>query len=381
MDPDSDISKMIDAAARDTVLPSKNEEMGLSNQAAGVEQPAGSDKPYGYIGGSDCRQPEHSSSRLTDMLSGVSPSKVNFAPNFIPNCPSAVPSPLHAMSGQQASNQQTPPPAMMGPPPAPMGRPPSPPSLLHHFHMTNEHIDVSGRTLYDFVAECNHQTLAMVHSKHDNIETILMDRFGEIKTLVKELGNDVNHNAEQNRSVNERLDTLLEFIKADVVGPMAAQAKKTADMESSIKALQKSITDLEQSVETNTNPTPGPGPSSLTQLPQFPLPQHRSQPSLAGFYESPNEPIRDGSSRLPPMQDNRSDGRVRHPFNNGNNGHQWSRPPGVHRENARDAPHPFSGTNPYNNVTNFGGGYTGSGYPGYPYPVAPESNFNYNTPK
>jgi hypothetical protein len=373
---------MINAGAQECVPPHKSDEPSPSL----ARKPQGKgDQFSGSAGGSGYLQPEPSSSRLTDILSGVTPSKTDFNHDIFGNCPSAVPSPLHRMSIQQTPDQQLPnrqvpdqqmpSPMMTRPPSGPMGIPHSL-TWAQHFHMTNEHIDVSGRTLYDFVAECNHEQMVTSSSKHDKTVAIMEERFNAIKLHLDSTNNEADRAHNQTLSINEKLDKLLEFVKVEVVEPLAVQSKRTAEMETSIKTLQKSVFDLEQLMEAKSNSTLGcgPGPAAYT---QYPLPHHSSQPSLVGgLYESPNDVAQNGSSRLASIQEAANSGRFRY--------QNWNRSQSNVRENSKDTHHPFTAaTNPYNNgASNYSGtsgggnGYM-SGYPGYVYPGTPEQSYNY----
>jgi hypothetical protein len=379
LDHNSNLSKMVNATAQESIPPHKNDEPRLSL----AREPQGNgDQFSGRVGRSGYLQPEQSSSRLTDILGRVSPSNADFNHDFFANCPSAVPSPLHRMPGQQTPDQQVPDqqhvphPMMMGPSPGPTGTPHSL-TWAQHFHMTNEHIDVSGRTLYDFVAGCNIEQIVTSNSKHDKTSAILEERFNDIKLHLDSVNNEVDRAHDQTHSINEKLDKLLDYIKVEVVEPLTVQSKKTADMETSIKALQKSMFDLEQSVEAKSNLAPGPGPGPSAHA-QYPLPHHRSQPSLVGgLYDSPNDVNQIGSSRLASIQEATNSGRFRY--------QNWNRSQTNARENNKDMQHHFTtAANTYNNgASNYGGANSGGGgymggYPGYSYPGTPEQSYNYN---
>jgi hypothetical protein len=378
VDQNSNMSNMINGTAQESVLPRKSDEPRLSL----AHEPQGNgDQFSGRVGGSSYLNPEQSSSRLTEILSDVSPSKTEFNHDFFANCPSAVPSPLHRMPGQQTPNQQVPNqqqmphPMMMGPSPGPTGTPHSL-TWAQHFHMTNEHIDVSGRTLYDFVAECNLEQIVTSNSKHDKTVEVLEERFNDIKLHFESVNNEVDRVHDQTHSINEKLDKLLDYIKKEVVEPLTVQSKKTADMETSIKALQKSMFDLERSVEAKLYAVPGPGPSAHV---HYPLPHHPSQPSLVGsLYDSPNDVNQIGSSRLASIQEATNGGRFRY--------QSWNRSQTNVRDDSKTMQHPFTAAaNTYNNLSSNhggangggGGGYMG-GYPGYSYPGTPEQSYNYN---
>lgn len=288
----------------------------------------------------DCAQPEQSSSQLTDILNGVSPSKVDFW-EFRTNCPSAVPSPLHRVPGQ--------------PHPVPMGRNRPPPvatvPIHDHFFMTNEHIDVVSCALHDFVEYRSKETIASVASKHDQLLLHIGQQFEDLKIQMNSVNGKVDRNANQSHNTTVQLEKLLGFIKSEVMALVNVQTKKILDVERGLQELQKGVHELQKSSQQkNSSPASYSTPHDMQ---VYSLPIHHSQPSLASFYNS-NEPGREPVPRLPP-------GGIPEPRRHGNP--SWPRPTYVREDKVNQ---PISGTNPYNTSTQFGGGLVG-GFQQYGY--------------
>lgn len=377
IDPTSETAMMINSAQRPALSPAKSNDAGLatrvmqelqSRDQAGALEHAGS--------GPQHLQPEQSSSKLTDMLSGISPSKSGYNSDFYANCPSALPSPLYGMPGQQMPPSTTVP-APISPPHSWPGTLADGSNILSHFYMCNAHMDVLGRTLYDVVADSKREAVKIASDKHEDTMRVLEEQFQDIKSSISSVDLVAERISEQNQIVNTKLDKLQDFIKADVVEPLAAQTKKQADMENSIKALQKVVQDLQKMIDSRLNSSTAAVQPLQPIHASFPpaLPHNRSQPSLPGFFDPTNDSNRDGSSRMQPIQESRNDGRFRY----GNNHHaqHWYRPATLGRE-SKDENHGFPNANPFlhSSPGQFGGGYLG--YGGY-YPGGPnEHSFSYS---
>ncbi|KAF2448677.1 hypothetical protein P171DRAFT_428718 [Karstenula rhodostoma CBS 690.94] len=229
-------------------------------------------------------QPEQSSSQLTDMLSGVSPSRANFHGY---DSSSAVPSPLHrtpqgALGPQQMPGSGQAPPTFPSPP---MPPPPRAGVPIHdHFYMTNEHIDVVAMSIYDWVQACNNQAMKTAASRHEQLRTTVDQRFDDIRSQINSVGEKADHNGNQSHNLSIQLDKLRDFIKAEVVEPLAAQTARLNAMDHGMKELQKSVQDLQsqsQSQSQSQNTTAVyPSPNQPTALVN-----PRSQPSLPPFYD------------------------------------------------------------------------------------------------
>ncbi|KAF2735983.1 hypothetical protein EJ04DRAFT_179036 [Polyplosphaeria fusca] len=256
-------------------------------------------QPDVIAGGAQFFQPEHSSSRLTDMLGGLSPSRVDSQSEFHPIFPSAVPSPLHQMSqAGQMSPAGVGAETMSSPQPS-AGILSDGSNMLHHFYMANEHIDVLGQSLYDKMDGVQHAVMQDVSAKHKETLKVLDQRVDDIKT-------ELASAADRNQVVNAKLDRLLDFIRVEVAEPL----KKVTDMSNDIKMLQHMVKELQKTTGLKENVTYG--PSSMSLMPQpsfnqpnFNFPDSRSQPSLAQYYSRGNETGQETPSMTPGLQDNR----------------------------------------------------------------------------
>lgn len=341
-------------------------------------------------------QPDQSSSRLTDMLEGVSPRRTEFNDNFQPNCPSAVPSPLHKMPvalSQSQSQSKLLIPGSFGP----LGPPNTPKSIDDHFYMTNEHLDVVGKTTWDLLEMFKQQQLTALNTKYEQLVGLVEKHIEEVKLQVNTVHDEARQASMQdNNIIHTKLDNLAEFLKRDVVNALVDQNKKATDMEAQMTELQKMVQALQKSFEQKLAESAGVGQqhtgtgplltSNSTQS-QLPLPAHRSQPSLAGYYGNTADLGRDGQPPMPQMHDNRSvvppqDGLndPRAGYNNGY-GQQWGARTGYLGRNSKESDRlPYSGTNPYHfaNGGQFNNGYAG-GYSGYNFsPSPPDQHYAFN---
>lgn len=398
IDPTSSTGQVVNMAAqKHTTSPQETSDASLATRV--MQELHLHDKPAsgaGAAGGQQTLLPEPSSSQLTDMLSGLSPPKSGFNHDSYGNFPSAVPSPLHMPHPPMA-------PHAVGPSPNWSGMTLSDGSnILTHFYMCNDHIDVLGRTLFDLVADgrrVTQETAKEILDKANDTSAVLEQRFEDIKADITAVGRAVEgveraservseRVSEQSQAINAKLDKVLAYLKEEVVERMAKQSKKNADLENNVKALQKTVQELQKSVETKLSP------SALAQVPppgQVPfssqLPQHRSQPSL-GSFEPYNSGREMGGFRgnMPSITEARNDGRFRY-NNHGNTPNtgsqqQWFRPPTAGREN-KDENSPFQSSHPYAAASGDAGqygGYMNNGYGSY-YQTGPnEHTFSYNNP-
>jgi hypothetical protein len=329
-------------------------------------------------------QPDQSSSRLTDMLNGVSPRRDDSDSRFQPNCPSAVPSPLHRVS--VATPMQAMPPRIDSS--GVLGPTRTPKSIEDHFYMTNEHLDVVGKSNWDQLETLKKELHDTFSSRHAQLITTVEKHVQEIKMQVDSVNEKADRTTEQSHNIHTKLEKLFDFVKGDVMGAVAAQDKKATNIEHMIKELQNSVQSMQKTLEAKTSqqqvasvPGSTPNPTSSP----FPLPGHRSQPSLAGHYGNMTESGREGQPPMPHMAERNSslthdgpgDPRVGY---GSNYGQQWApRPPYQGRGNKEERP--YSGTNPYqftNTMANggqFGNGYNGS-YGNY---SPPEPQYGYHS--
>ncbi|KAF2875346.1 hypothetical protein BDV95DRAFT_657601 [Massariosphaeria phaeospora] len=282
----------------------------------------------------------HSPYRLTEILRDLSSTATEFARDFNPNCPSAVPSPLHRVPGQQQLSHRTGPVPPAAPVPRVLG---SPETLEDHFYMTNEHIDVLGRSLYDHFEVCSSRDLNYAMKNKTAVINTIEKEFVDIKGQLDSVNDKADRASEQTQNIHLKLDKLLEFIKAEVAEPLVAQTHKVKEMENNMKELQQTVLELQKAVGTQSdigsNPYSGPSPSSHAPSASFALPTARSQPAFAGYHDGTME----ASSNRLPFRAGRPDGQARY---NNNYGQTWARPE-YSRENKEGDSHPFSGASPY----------------------------------
>lgn len=319
------------------------------------------------------------------MLSGFSPARPGYN-GFYANCPSALPSPLQGPV-QQMTN------SMMRPIPTSSSQSlemlSDGSNILTHFYMLNTHMDVMGRTLYDLVDNGKRELVKETHDKHEGTVAVLDQRFEDIKSDISLLGQKVDDVSENHNGVNAKLEKLLHYIKSEVAEPLAKQSKKNADMENNIKSLQRAMQDLQKSIETkvstccNESQTQQVAQQTAQNPFSSPLPHHRSQPSLVGFFNPVSEAARETNPRMPPIPEMRNDGRFRHNYSgNSTQGQQWYRPSNALRE-TKDENQSFPTLNSYLPVHGspsgqYNGGYMG-GYGGYYQSSPNDQSFGYNT--
>ncbi|KAH7076095.1 hypothetical protein FB567DRAFT_572446 [Paraphoma chrysanthemicola] len=332
-------------------------------------------------------QPDQSSSRLTDMLRGVSPRRTDFDGDFLPNCPSAVPSPLHKMPG--ATIPKPPVPAIVREPSGLFSMPLTPKTIEDHFYMTNEHLDVVGKSNWDQIETLKKEQSETFKRRHTQLVATVEKHVEDIKSKVDSVVEKADRTTEQSHNIITKLEGLFELIKTDVMGALDAQEKKSAAFEQTVKELQQNVKDMQKALEqwqpaSKTNqqqPTvvPTPAPGSMP----FPLPSHRSQPSLA-YYSNLTESGRDSQPPMPVVQDHRNSTHLQDTYNDaraayGNGyGQQFGQRPGYHHRSGKED-RPYSGTNPYhfaNNGSQFGNAY-GGGYSGYSFSPSPEQQHGF----
>ena len=310
-------------------------------------------------------QPGPSSSMLTNILNGNSPGTAGTPDTFRPHHPSAVPSPLHKNDCAPVPTQ----PFMCSPPPMmpnTMGLWGSPPSksIDDHFYMTNEHLDVVGKTTYDILATFNKDMTTTMKSRHDHITGLVEKGVAELKSEVELIGKKADDGAHRDREIGAKLDQLLDCIKGEVVSALDEQGKKAAELGMTVNELRKSVEVLQRSMERlhsqmYTVPAPALGP----------LPA----PSLGGYYG--NGSTREGQpAPVPLMQENVNMSNTQDGYNDtrgmgyGSGYGQGSQRSGYQGRSNREERSPYVGTNPYH----FNGGQYKNGYMGgYPYNMSP----------
>jgi hypothetical protein len=296
-------------------------------------------------------QPDQSFSRLTDMLHAVSPGTADFQGRFQPNCPSAVPSPLHKLPGpdtpMQALRQDS---GLFGPMVTPK-------SIHDHFYMTNEHIDVLGKSTWDMNETLKKELQERSANRHAQLVTTVEKLVQDVKMQVDSVNEKIDRSTEQDHNIHTKLEKLFDFVKGDVMGAMATQDKRMADMEHSVREVHKALLNMQkmlepQHIEHNGNQQHAmtmtmPGTASPPGLPG-----HRSHPSLAGYYGNMTESGRESQPPMPHMEA------------------RWGPRANFQGRSSREE-RPYQGTSPYhfasgaaNGGGQFGNGYN-NGYPNY----------------
>ncbi|KAF9691498.1 hypothetical protein EKO04_010276 [Ascochyta lentis] len=335
--------------------------------------------------------PDTSSSKLTDMLNGTS-SRTEFNEDFRIQCLSAVPSPLSKLSGPQVAKQ----PMLRGgggaPPADPWASPRTRKTIDDHFYMTNEHLDVVGKTTYDALDMYSKQQISATNAKHDQL-VVLMDKHIEaLKSQISSINEKADHTSDQTHNVSLKLDRLEKFLKEEVLGAMMEHTKKMTGMETNLAEIQKATVRLQQTVEKLAETKPGPQyaatgilpTSGASTLPPHVVPTHHSQPSLTSYYGHTSEAGRDEQPPMPALQDRAiSDNYNSHSDSRGSYGNHWQSQAWNGRStyqgrNKEDRPS-YSGTNPYHfgNGGQYNNGYM-NGYPCYNFsPTTPEQPYTY----
>jgi hypothetical protein len=277
------------------------------------------------------------SSSLTDILGSVSPTRTGFH-DFQPACPSAVPSPLRRVTSSGSSPLHR----MVATKEYPPRQKPTM-SIDDHFFVTNEHIDVVACTLWDKVAAQAKQQTDDSSAKHDKLLSLVDQQFGDVKSQVSSINSKSDQSATQVHNLVFQLNGVMEVIKKEVVSCLEAQTKKMVGMEQTVKELQKAIHDLQMLNERNHGAAGHITPQSA--MNNFPLPNHRSQPSLAGYY--------DNSGREPTSHQQQAHSYIEGQRSGNSSYLPWH---GYGSREGKDCENPFSRTNPYYTPSNPGSG-------------------------
>ncbi|CAO2651519.1 Nn.00g040890.m01.CDS01 [Neocucurbitaria sp. VM-36] len=395
IDPQSSTGQLLSTREQDMVSPQVRDNTRIATRAMQELHISDPYEPTSQKSGtSDLLLPDQSSSRLTDMLEGLSPRRAEFSGKFQPNCPSAVPSPLNKTPGSLVQSQSR---SILVDAGSfgPRGPPHMPKSIDDHFFMTNEHLDVVGKTTWDLLEMFKQQQLAVLDTKHEELMGVVGKHGGEVKLQIDTANSKFDQASIQTANIQRNLDKLAMFINQDVMNALAEQNKKTTNMETELKELQKSVQALQTLLEQRfsepksaslQHSATGVFPASNSAQSPYPLPAHRSQSSLSGYYGNTADLSRDGQPPMAQMHDNRSvvpaqDGHndPRAPYNN-NYGQQWSARTGHSGRGNKEDRSTYSGTNPYlyANVGQFNNGYSG-GYASYNFsPSPPEQHYAFN---
>lgn len=314
-------------------------------------------------------QPDQSSSRLTDMLHGVSPQRNDSVNDFRINCPSAVPSPLHripSIRGGAPVQAMDSGPHIPGP--GPVRLPFTPKTIDDHFYMTNEHLDVLGKASWDHIEAVRKALFTSASTRQTAIMNILDAHFSGIKMQIDSVSEKADRTTEQNHNIHTKLDELFDFIKGDVMGALSTQNKQTAALEKDVKELQKVVQNVQQALEKKHSETVASQQHPSAAL--TPAPVHRSQTSLAGYYGNTTEAGREGQPFTQHLPSHGSNGYIQEPHNDpraaygGSYGQQWG-PRASYTGRGSKEDRPYSATNPYNFANGAtGGAQYGNGYTG-----------------
>ncbi|KAF3033996.1 hypothetical protein E8E12_005855 [Didymella heteroderae] len=307
-------------------------------------------------------QPDISSSKLTDMLNGASP-RTESNGDFRTFCPSAVPSPLHKLHGPHVPMQPVP--MLRGGNGTPIAGPFVPPRTPHksiedHFFMTNEHLDVVGKTTYDALELFTERQISAATAKHDQLTVIIDKHIEGLQAQIGLVNDNADDTSHQTHNVSLKLDQLEKLLKDEVIGYMEEQTKKTADVESSLKDMQKTMAHMQQMMEKlSETKVFSHDPADST------LPTHHSQPALNNYYDT----SRDDHSPMQSLQHRNISGNYDpHGDQRGNYGANWQSQPWnprstYHGRNKGEASS-YAGTNPYQFGN--GGQYNNNYMNGYP---------------
>ncbi|KAF2629375.1 hypothetical protein BU25DRAFT_457045 [Macroventuria anomochaeta] len=340
-------------------------------------------------GGPGHPQPDISSSKLTDMLNGATP-RTDSNGDFRILCPSAVPSPLHKLHGPHVPIV----PMLRGgngaPAAGPWVSPRTHKTIEDHFFMTNEHLDVVGKTTYDALDMYSKQQINATNAKHEQLVVIMENHIEGLKSQISSVNEKADDTSNQIHNVGLKLDQLEKFLKDEVVTAMTEQAKKTTEMESSLREIQKAMVHMQQTVEKLSEPKSGPHHSATNALPTpgasshlpHAVPTHHSQPALTSYYG--NETGRDEQPPMPPLQDRSiSNNYESHSDPRGNYGTNWQSQAwngrSTYQGRNKGETSSYAGTNPYHfgNGGQYNSGYM-SGYSSYNFsPTSPEQPYAY----
>lgn len=298
-----------------------------------------------------CLPYDRPSSSISDLLKGMRSHVGNFDVRFEPSHPSALPSPLHPMTAPGAAL----PLHMQGTDPGPFHsyvQPQTGRTVDEHFAMTNEHLDVVGKTTWDLLEGFNQRQIAAHNMRCDRIINMLEKHAEEIKSQVNAADEKASRAAEKQSERYTHVDKKLNLIKTEISDASTAQDMKTNQMERHIKELQQELQALHKLVEQkfkNTKTTQQQNVEKVSGLgnPDIStLPAHRSQPSIIGYYGTAADIGHETHPPAPPdfiTSPTESHNSLYRGYGN-NYGPQWSSRHGYTSRNGRDQ---YAGTHPY----------------------------------
>lgn len=336
------------------------------------------------MGGRAHLQPDTSSSKLTDILNGAS-LRTDSKGDFRAFCPSAVPSPLQKLS---VPHGPIPPvPMLRGSNGAPIAGPLVSPCTPHktiedHFFMTNEHLDVVGKTTYDALDSFTQRQINAANVKHEQLVLIIDKHIEGLQAQIGVINVKADDASNQTHNLNPKLDQLEKFFNDEVLGYMKEQTKKAIKFESTLKELEKAMAHLQQTVEKLSEMKASshhPSNSTLPTPVSHAAPAHHSQPALDVY-----DACRDNYSPMPSAQHrNVSDNYDSHGDHRGNYGanwqsHAWNGRSTYFGRNKGEATS-YAGTNPYQfgNGGQYNNNYINGYSSNYYSPTSPEELYAY----
>lgn len=251
--------------------------------------------------------------------------------------------------------------------------------------MTNEHLDVVGKTTYDTLDMFSRKQITTANAKHEQLLSRLDNHVEGLQSQINMVNGKTDDALDQTHNINRKLDQLEKFIRDEVINAMEDQKNKAVAVEVSLKDMQKAIAHMQQTMEklnesgrfshhqaANALPISG-----ATTLMSHAATSHHSQPALNNYYDA----SRDEQSPMPPLQHrNASDNYDIHGAQRGNysanwQSQAWSGRPAYHGRNKGDTSS-YAGTNPYQYDN--GGSYMNSYPSNYYSPASPGQPYPYN---
>ncbi|RMZ67803.1 hypothetical protein GMOD_00003831 [Pyrenophora seminiperda CCB06] len=336
-------------------------------------------------------QLDHSSSRLNDMLNNVSPdrseTRSETQSESQPLSLSAMPSPLHNVSGHiMPMRPHTMPHGTFGASPRNM-----PKTVEDHFFMTNEHLDVVGKTTWDLLEGIHKYDKGKSKAKQEQLLVHIDKRTAQIKSHMDAQISKTNEEAARAiddcaKRIQERTDRVVdiadnqhkayatlssvsESVKETIPNALAEQDKKMASMQAELSDMKQLLQGMQKMLEQKQTEA-----KAVQQHGAAPDQSHTlnrvSSLGIASYTGAASEAgnMHENRGMIPP-QDNQMDPRL---------GYQWSARSGFPSRNGKeDRPYP---TNPYHapNGGHYNSPYAG-GYSSYNYnPSPPDQNFPFN---
>jgi hypothetical protein len=247
-------------------------------------------------------------------------------------------------------------------------------TIEEHFFMTNEHLDVVGKTTWDAISMHTEQQISTTNAKHDQLVAMLDKHVEGVRSKVDK---DVH----QTQCIGLKIDQLENFIKTEVIGAMAEQAKKTVEVESTLKEIQKAMAHMQLTVDKLSESKSTSSHTATVMMPQS-TPVHHSQPAVTTYYGT--EVSRDEQTQMPTLPDRSASGNYdAHGDARGNYGNNWHSQGWTDRSTYhgryRGEASSYANSNPYHTGTNgqYNAGYM-NGYPSYNHsPVTSEQPYTY----